>query len=658
MNFIVRTFILSLILLLVGTDQSHSAFYSTVFSQDLSVSGTVKQEDDDRNKVVRIYYDSTENLIQLYTRFDIWEEAIWAQPYVTTVLSTNEIFLLREEGYRIEIDESRANLFTRQIVQPAFHAASATIPNFACYRTVEETYDNLAQLATENSLLAQWIDVGDSYDKITPEGPEGYDLNVLKLTNQAIAGPKPILMILAAIHAREYATAEFVTRFAEHLVAHYGHDPDITWVLDYFEVHILPQGNPDGRKIAESGINWRKNRNPANGCETDTYGVDLNRNSSFRWAQGAEGSNTSDDPCASTYRGPAAASEPEVQAIQNYIATLYPDRRGPLLTDAAPTDTSGLFLSIHSFAELILPVWAWTIDPSPNRQELMTLGRKFGFFNGYRVCDDCFGSADGTTDDWAYGELGVASYTFELGREFFEQCTVFEDEIYPSNLPALLYATKATRRPYESPSGPDIIEFRVANQSVVTTTQIIAGQPLTLSVQIDDTRFNDNKSTNPEPQNIQAARYTINAPSWISTTTASYFSATMTATVTSITTTIDTADLALGRHTLFVEGQDSDGHWGVPSALFLDVMADPTAIMAGDVNCDGRADSIDALFILQMDVGRRGMAQECSTNPTMAESTVYLPACDISGDGLCGAVDALFLLQCDVGVSNLFCLSE
>ena len=54
----------------------------------------------------------------------------------------------------------------------------------------------------------------------------------------------------SAIHAREYTTAELTTRFAEHLVNNYNVDADITWLLDHFELHLVPQANPDGRKIA------------------------------------------------------------------------------------------------------------------------------------------------------------------------------------------------------------------------------------------------------------------------------------------------------------------------------------------------------------------------------------------------------------------------
>jgi len=669
----------------------------------LAVSADISAE----SSVARIYYGTSENLEWLRSELDIWEEAVLDKLYVTALLSPIQMDLVKRAGYWIEIDEEQT-LLHQQITDAAGMANVAgpeniaeveTIPYFACYRTVEETYIDLAELAVNYPQLAAWVDIGDSYDKITADGPVGYDLYALQLTNQAIVGPKPKLVILAAIHAREYVTAETATRFAEHLVGQYGHDPDVTWLLDYFEIHILPQANPDGRKIAEAGISWRKNRNPSYGCEAGNYGVDLNRNSSFRWSEGSPGSNTSDDSCSMTYRGPSPASEPEVQAIQRYITAVFPDQRGPLITDAAPDDTMGVFISIHSFAELVLPAWAWTADPAPNREGLMTLGSKFGYFNRYPVCDDCFGIADGTTDDWTYGEFGVASYTFELGRSFFEPCSNFEEIIYPDNLPALLYAAKAARRPYQNPAGPDVVQFMVNGSLVVTGTQIIEGQAITVSVLVDDSRHDNNLPRNPPSQNIQAARYSIDTPSWISPTLVRMFPASGTTTFTATPTTvmsttiltttpivtpivtptvipmatptvtpmatptaitptailtavIDTSSLGVGRHLLFVEGQDSDGSWGVPSAIFLDVIAETPLAVLGDVNCDGVISIVDALFILQMDIGRRGRGQECPMDPN---APAYAPACDVNGDGSCGSVDALFLLQCDLGRQNNFC---
>jgi PKD repeat protein len=44
---------------------------------------------------------------------------------------------------------------------------------------------------------------------------------------------------------------------------------------------------------------------------------------------------------------------------------------------------------------------------------------------------------------------------------------------------------------------------------------------------------------------------------------------------------IDTTGLNEGEHTIFVRGQDTDGNWGVISAVFLQVMNSVTAPVAG-----------------------------------------------------------------------------
>ncbi|WP_222426941.1 M14 family zinc carboxypeptidase, partial [Hyella patelloides] len=115
------------------------------------------------------------------------------------------------------------------------------IPGFTSYRTVEKTFEDLSGLAEANPEIASWIDIGDSYDKVTPGGAEGYDIHAIELTNKNSGiedEDKPTLYVNGAIHAREYTTAEIVTRFAEELVDGYGKDADTTWLLDYFKVAI------------------------------------------------------------------------------------------------------------------------------------------------------------------------------------------------------------------------------------------------------------------------------------------------------------------------------------------------------------------------------------------------------------------------------------
>lgn len=464
------------------------------------------------------------------------------------------------------------------------------IPGFTSYRTVEGTYRDLSQLASANPDLASWIDIGDSYDKITPGGSEGYDIYALKLTNENTNSdqPKPVLYVEGSIHAREYTTAELATRFAEDLIAGYGKNADISWLLDQYEINIVPVVNPDGRKFAEQGYSWRKNTNP-NPPEGEepapfpTYGVDLNRNFDSKWGEIEGGS--SGDPADLTYRGAAPFSEPETQVVRDYATSLFPDQRGEGDFEPAPSDATGVFIDLHSYGNLILYPFGWTDLPSGNKKELETLGRKFGYFSGldgeaYEV-DQAVGlyPTDGTADDWSYEALGVAGYTFELGTEFFQDTEYFEDTIVPEIIPALFYAAKSAYRPYQTPAGPESIEVSA------DLPQVTAGTSVFLFATADDTRYDDGieteRDTGPEPvQNIAQARYSIDQPSWeegVEFFSLDAVDGAFNSSQERLQATIDTTDLAPGRHTIFVESQDANGNFGVPTAIFLDVIDLPNA---------------------------------------------------------------------------------
>jgi|GEM_PF-468180 len=513
--------------------------------------------------VVRAYYTGEQMVRDLAAWNAPWEVNRDAR-YVVVEVDVDDYARLLAAGFRVEIDAP----LTTQLRRPNVMLPGQTsgIPGYPCYRTVEETFATAEAIAAEYPHLATWIDIGDSWEKTASGGARGYDMMVLRLTNQAIPGPKPALFVMSSMHAREYTPAELNTRFAEYLVAHYDVDADVTWVLDHHEIHLLLQANPDGRKQAEAGLSWRKNTNE-NYCSptSSLRGADLNRNYTFMWGCCGGGSN---NPCDITYRGPAPASEPETQAVQNYVRALFPDQRADDLTAAAPLTATGIFLDLHSYSELVLWPWGFTSTPAPNATGLRTLGRKFAYFNGYTPTQAWWlYPADGTTDSFAYGELGLAAYTFELGTEFFQACDVFENTILPTNMPALLYAAKAVRAPYMLPSGPEALDV------TVTPTGTLQGSAVEVSAIIDDTRYHRSRSVEPV-QSIVAAEYYINVPPWIETATAYPMAAadgSFDAPVETVTAMLDVTGLSAGRHTLYVRGQDADGNWGVVSAVFVTV---------------------------------------------------------------------------------------
>lgn len=547
----------------------------------LSVPNQVLPQEGTGPWIVKVYYDERQQLLNYTKNHHPWKHNRKSQYFVTDVSDVHEYQQLFAYGFKVEIDRAltESHLSVKRTIQAAQRNNEIldprTIPGFACYRTVEETYDTMDTLVAENPTLASIVDIGDSWEKENLGGNNGYDLRVLKITNSAITGTKPILFAMSSIHAREYTPAELNTRFAEYLLDNYGTDADATWLVDHREIHLLLQGNPDGRKIAEAGELKRKTQNN-NFCSGQlTRGVDMNRNFPFMWNQGT---GSSGNQCSQVYRGPSATSENETSAIDTYIKTLFIDARGEGINDPAPDDTTGLYLDIHNVASLILFPYGFSdgAQQSPNHAQLRTLGRKFGFYNGYRAeqSNASLGGADGASDDSAYGQLGVASYTFELGGSgFFTSCTTFENEIYPDNLQALIYAAKVSDTPYITASGPDIDNITFSGNNIAP------GAVVTVTGVATDGQFNNNNGTEPT-QNIASVSMFIDELPWAPGATPIMMQASdgsFDAVNEDFTGQIDTTGFSAGRHVVYLQTTDASGVTGVVYSAFFNIV-DPAQL--------------------------------------------------------------------------------
>jgi carboxypeptidase T len=460
-----------------------------------------------------------------------------------------------ERNFAVSIDMQKTLEQTARIALKDA-GQSQGIPGYNCYCTLEKTYKKMRLFAEAYPDLAIVEDIGDSWQKTQNNG--GYDIFVLVITNKYSTGDKPKTLITSALHPREYATAELTIRFAEHLLENYGKDADITWLLDHQEVHLIIQANPDGRKAAEGGVLWRKNANSSH-CKGASrfYGADLNRNFAFAWGKQGAG----DKPCDETYKGNSAGSEPETKAIQDYLKRLFPDNRGNDFSSPAPKTTSGVYLDIHSFGELVLWPWGVSSGSAPNHNELQTLGRKLAYFNNYTP-EQAIGlrPTSGTSNDFAYGELGVPAYTLELGTDFFQDCDSFTNKILPDNFAAFIYAMKSSRAPYQLPGGPEIVNLQI-------------DESLKLTAKADDTRYNSKKGLE-QHQPISMAEYYLDTPPWTKGAVAQKFIATdntLNENVEELQARLETSTLSTGQHIVYARAKDSAGNWGVVSAVFVTI---------------------------------------------------------------------------------------
>ncbi|UGB37203.1 M14 family zinc carboxypeptidase [Frateuria soli] len=529
---------------------------------------------------VTIHYASRAQLQEIASRFQ--HLAVNEKTHTIGVEATQEeLDELRLDGFEASIDEratrrmrqSEANLPGRG---PGI--GPATIPGYSCYRTVEETYATMDQLAQAHPSLAEVVDIGPSWLENAVPGT-GHRMRALELGNRAAgSASKPAMVVVASIHAREYTPAELLTRFAEGLVNGYGTDPEATWLLDNFRFHLVMQGNPDGRVKAESGLSWRKNVDDTNGnCSATSYGVDLNRNFPFLW-HGAPGGSTG-DACAGSYRGPSSLSEAESQALLRYVAgTPDPngvyrggalaDRREDTTGSVAPADYQGLFLDLHSYSKAVMWPWSYTTGKPPNLAALRTFGRRLAWYNGYTPKQwSRLYLADGTDTDAMYGLLGAPSYTIEMGVAFFESCATFESSTLPKNLQALRFAARNLWAPYRYPSGPTTTRLSVS------PTLVAAGTPVTISAALNDKRFSQSNGTEAVQAIRSAAAFLDQAP-WADDASGHPMKPSdgrYDETIEPTTLRLATDGLAPGRHVVFVQGTDASGSAGTPQAVYFTV---------------------------------------------------------------------------------------
>ncbi len=373
----------------------------------------------------------------------------------------------------------------------------------ACYHRLDEVYDWLAEMEEAHAELIDVIDIGDSWCKLqggcsTPGGDSlsGRDLLVAKVTSEGALSPKEgRFWIDGGIHAREIPTVELMMDTIRRMVEGYGQDPQISYLLDHRELYVGIASNPDGRLLVEMGAAppyetapwmWRKNANDS--AEADCgwpptgsgqYGVDLNRNQDFKWDE--EGHST--NPCSQTYRGAAPASEPEIQAYEDYLRTLFEDQRGPEDSDAAGLETTGMMINFHNatWPGTTLVPWGWTTERSANDEGLWAIGERYSLHNGYRTQYSLY-PVSGNTRDWGYGELGIPAYVIELqGRDFVSPCIELP-VVLRQNREAIEMSLALSDLPYQRIRGPEVA------RASVEPARVRAGQRVRVRARVSDLR--------------------------------------------------------------------------------------------------------------------------------------------------------------------------
>ncbi|MGD9688282.1 MAG: M14 family zinc carboxypeptidase [Phycisphaerales bacterium] len=299
---------------------------------------------------------------------------------------------------------------------------------------------------------------------------QGRDIFAIRIAAPGAPADRPAVFLHSLQHCREWVTGMTTMFIADRLVRGHATDPEVAALLSTVQFIIVPVVNPDGYVYTWASPQqrfWRKNRRPnPNG----TTGVDLNRNWGFGWGgQGSSGNQGSE-----TYRGPSAFSEPETQALRDFI-TANPHIKA--------------HVDIHSYSQLVLSAWGYTADPAPDAllfDDLNSLmvGAFAGVHGTAYTGGPTFSTiypASGVSSDWSYGAHGILGWGFELRDRGQSGFALPADQIIPTaqeTFAAIAALADAVGRPirFTFPDGvPSIVTADQAKLIRVVVSPMAAG---------------------------------------------------------------------------------------------------------------------------------------------------------------------------------------
>jgi hypothetical protein len=301
-------------------------------------------------------------------------------------------------------------------------------------------YHNYTEIATILSAL------NDTYSYIMDvfsigKSWRGKDVYCVRLTNESDAKPKSEVLFVGYHHAQEQISAELPLYYVVFAATNYGLDENITNFLNTREIYVIVALNVDGLDLFGTNDRHRKNAyaidedndslfdedppedlngnglievlmnytdpndpklvkyegidNDGDGINAEDWigGVDLNRNYPVGWQDGVS------DPASPVYRGPSPFSEPETQAMMNFVSEHN-------FTHA---------ISFHSGLEFIVYPWGCTADPTSDDAKFVEIAEGLSALTGntpYASPTVNFG----IWDDWIYSEARTLALTCEIFR--------------------------------------------------------------------------------------------------------------------------------------------------------------------------------------------------------------------------------------------------
>lgn len=382
------------------------------------------------DRVVRVQVTSELQLKQLEgLDLDVWSHDLHVGP-IDVHVSESELAEVTRLGmpFEVLIPDLKA-LYDAERQRRLLRGAGP----FDDYLPLADMVSFINGLAAARPDLCEVIDIGNSV--------QGRDIWVLHITGPNGPGVPPSgeragVFYHGLQHCREWITGPVVLYLANYLVNNYDSDPCVKELVDRTDFYLAPCVNPDGYEYTWTTQRlWRKNRR-LNG--DGSFGVDLNRNWGYQW--GFDNSGSSPTPSSDLYRGPFAFSEPETQALRDFVLA-HPNIRA--------------YMDYHSYSQLILWPWGYTSAVTPHQAVFDSVGQRMRELilavHGQNYVAGPINTtiypANGGSADWVYGGNAnlILAYSIELRDTGTYGFVLPAEQIIPTcqeNLPAILHLSR------------------------------------------------------------------------------------------------------------------------------------------------------------------------------------------------------------------------
>ena len=399
-------------------------FLSTLFSHDIYHQ---------IYKEIKIYNSSLSNHQILHSLGIDVDHIIKKDEFIQFVISQHDLNKLISENIDFDIIHHDIEEFYKSRLIQNYSSRDFDYGSMGGYYTFDEIEQHLDELSSlYPSLISEKISIGESL--------EGRNIWAIKVSdNPNIDENEPQALYTGLHHSREPMSYMNLFYFMHWLGENYNSDLLAQHLVNNREIWFIPAINPDGlvynQSIAPSGGGMQR-KNTRDTCSGTPIGVDLNRNYGYLWGYDNDGS--SPDGCSETYRGTSPFSEPETQAVRDFVNQ----------------HNFKINFNYHSYSDLLIYPFGYEYENNAPQEDIdifIEYGEDMVQYNDYILGTgpDLLYPVNGDACDWMYGEAGIFSYTPEIGgnSDGFWPATqrilpLAEENLYPNQVLALNAGSK------------------------------------------------------------------------------------------------------------------------------------------------------------------------------------------------------------------------